>query len=124
MKEQEIKAWADLNRLLTEYVNVYYSRKNEEKWPEKEFATLKAAFEMYHSNNMITVSPQDMIKLKICLYGIEENPYNKLVQDGAIADMKIIFKKLSGESIVEKYQAQEDNQKMNMIVKDGLNFRD
>ena len=104
MTEQETKAWADLNRLLTEYVNAYYGRKNEKEWPEKEFATLKAAFEMYHNNNMIKVSVEDLTKLKICLYGIEEHPHNKFVQDGAIADMKIIFQKLSGAPTVAKQE--------------------
>ena len=98
MKEQEKKAWADLNRLLTEYSDAYYSRPNENEWPEKKFATLKAAFELYYNNNMITILPQDVTKLKICLYGIEEHSQNKLVQDGAISDMKSIFKRLSFEN--------------------------
>ncbi len=108
MTEQETKAWADLNRLLTEYVNAYYGRKNEKEWPEREFITLKAAFEMYHNNNMISISVEDLTKLKICLYGIEEHPYNKFVQDGAIGDMKSIFQKLSGSPIIVKQELVKD----------------
>ena len=96
LNEQERKAWADLNRLLAEYNAAYYGRKDENTWPEREFVTLKAAFEMYLNNKIIYVSPEDTTKLKICLYGIEEHHQNKMIHDGVINDMKKMFKNLSG----------------------------
>ena len=75
MNEQAKAALADLNKLLTEYVDAYYGRTNKNEWPSQKFATLKAAFELYYNHKIIQISSEDLVKLKICLYGIEEHPY-------------------------------------------------
>lgn len=104
----EQNAWADLNRLLTEYTDAYYGQKNENDWPSGIFQQLKAAFELYYNNKIINISSTDATKLKICLYGIGEHPNNKMVQDGALKDMKSIFQRLSGnQKVVKEYVTQE-----------------